>query len=175
MPELSPELKTYLRKWHATSTGNKAAQGNAVDLPFEAFCGLFTKRQLASLQKAIDGNFLTRMQSRDNAYALVLTWCSYAACSSGIFNSETARVCARFISKTLSKPQAGDKLRPGHVQKIAVSLTGVEKSPDHRKAISEGKKGVKIAGWSDERKLARSQQIAAKKAASAAQNQGENQ
>jgi hypothetical protein len=175
MPELSPELETYLLKWHATSTGEKAAQGNTIDLPFEAFLALFAKRQLITLQKAIDGKYLQSMQARDEPYSLVLTWRSYAACSSGIFNADTACVCARFLSKAQNMPKAGDKLRPGHVANIAASLTGVEKTPEHCQAISDGKKGVKIAGWSDERKLARSQQIAAKKAANAAQSEGENQ
>lgn len=165
MPELSSELDTYLRKWHHTSTTRKANSGVTVNLPFEDFLGLFTKRQLASLQRAIDTGRLLGQQNRDNEFAFVLTWRSYSACSSRIFDRDTACIASRNKSKIINKPQAGDTLREGHRDSISKSLTGVAKAPDHCKAISEAKKGVSIKGWSEERKADRRRQIAEKKAA----------
>jgi hypothetical protein len=160
---LSPRLLGYLASWHATSTRKQAASGNVVDLSFDAFLGLFEKRQLKSLERAIVEGRLPAQQHETNQYALVLSWRSYSACSSGMFNAQTACVCSRNKSARINLPQKGDTLRPGHAQAIAKSLTGKPKSQDHRKAISQGCRGVSKAGWSEERRAERRALLATKK------------
>lgn len=164
MTDLSPNLLAYLKSWHNTTITRKAQAGYAVDLPFEDFLALLTKRQLASLQKAIDQQRLQSQQNRNNPYALVATWRSYAACSSGRYDKTTATICSRMKSAAINMPRAGDKLRDSHRQRIATGLAGKSKSSEHRQAISESSKGGKKQPWSEERKAARRQQIAAKKA-----------
>ncbi|RYF22090.1 MAG: hypothetical protein EOO77_04800 [Oxalobacteraceae bacterium] len=127
-----------------------------VDLPFDAFLTLFEKRQLKSLERAIMEGRLPTQQHDQNPYALVLSWRSYGACSSGHFNAQTACVCSRAKSAKINLPQKGDTLRPGHAANIAKALIGVPKTEDHRKAISEGCKGVSKAAWTPERRAARS-------------------
>ncbi len=160
---LSPRLLGYLTSWHATSTRKQAASGNVVDLSFDAFLGLFEKRQLKSLERAIVEGRLLAQQHDQNAYALVLSWRSYRACSSGRFNAQTACVCSRAKSAKINLPQKGDTLRPGHAANIARALKGVPKSDEHKKAISEGAKGVTKAKWSDERRADRRALRAAQK------------
>ncbi len=161
---LSPRLLGYLTSWHATSTRKQAASGNVVDLPFDAFLALFEKRQLKSLERAIVEGRLLAQQHDQNPYALVLSWRSYSACSSGQFNAQTACVCSRAKSAKINLPQKGDTLRPGHAANIAKALKGVPKSDGHKKAISEGTKGVAKAKWSVERRAERRAQIANKTA-----------
>ncbi|MES3097281.1 hypothetical protein [Sphingomonas aerolata] len=162
---LSPRLLGYLTSWHATSTRKQAASGNVVDLSFDAFLGLFEKRQLRSLERAIVEGRLPAQQHETNPYALVLSWRSYSACSLGQFNAQTACVCSRAKSAKINLPQKGDKLRPGHAASIAKALIGVPKSEYHRKAISEGCKGVSKAAWTPERKAARRALLAERKEA----------
>ena len=50
-----------------------------------------------------------------------------------------------------------------HKAAIESALVGKTKSEEHCKNISEGKKGRKIRGWTEERKAARRAQIAARK------------
>lgn len=165
---ISPNLLAYLKSWHQTSTGKKAAAGHSVDLPFQDFLDLFEPRQLKTLQDAIDANRIRYLQSVDNKFALVLTWKSYAARSSGHFNKDTATICSRLKSATINLPQAGDTLREDHKAAIAAKLTGVGKSDEHRANMSASAKGSKKAAWTPERKEARRQQIADKKAVDAA-------
>lgn len=162
---ISDSLLAYLTKWHATTVERKLADGNQVDLPFNDFLSLFEKRQLNSLQKAINEGRLQGLQDRDNDLAYVATWVSYAACSSGIYDKTTACICSRRKSLAINLPKPGDTLRPGHRRNISKGLTGVPKSDDHRANISEAKKGVKIGGWTDERRAKRKADLAAKKAA----------
>jgi hypothetical protein len=165
MHEISQELESYLQKWHKTSTDKKAARGAVIQLTFVEFLTLLNKRQLTSLQKAIDENRLGSLQHVENEYAYVLTWRSYSARSENVFNIHTAIVCSRMKSAAINKPQAGDKLRPSHKASISKTTTGVPKSQDHCANISAGKKGVKITGWSEERKAARRLQNELKRAA----------
>lgn len=161
---LSPRLLGYLTSWHATSTAAKAAAGNTVNLPLDDFLALFEKRQLASLERAIVESRIGTQQHEENPYAYVLTWVSYSACSAGVFDRTTACVCSRAKSARINLPAKGDKLRPGHAKNIAKALTGVSKSDDHKKAISEGTRGVAKAKWSDERRADRRALRAAQKA-----------
>lgn len=165
MSKLSDGLTAYLKSWHETTVASKTEAGHIVDLPFEDFIGLFKRSHFVSLQKAIDANRLRYMQDVGNAYALVATWRSYAACSSGIYNKHTATICSRTKSAKINLPQAGDKLRPSHCHNISASLIGKEKAPEHRKAISEGCRGVSKAAWSPERRAQRSAQRQAQEAA----------
>lgn len=162
---ISTDLLEYLAKWYKTSTGKKVEEGVTVALSFNQFIALFEKRQLASLQKAIDGNYLFRQQHQENPYAYVFTWRSYRACSSNILNAETACVCSRLTSKQICLPQAGDKLRPNHCANISQSLTGKEKTAEHADNISKGKKGRSISAWTPERREARSELRRAQEAA----------
>jgi hypothetical protein len=166
---ICPKLEGYLRSWHNTAITRKAAAGYAVDLPYEDFLGLFQKHQLVSLQKRIESNSIRYFMAETNSMAYVLTWVSYSACSSRVFDKTTATVCARWKSAQINLPAKGDELRPEHKASIGESLRGVAKTDDHKKAISEGCKGVSKAGWSAERKAARSAlrqaQEAAKRAA----------
>lgn len=164
MDHLSPALRAYLQSWYDTTAENKRADGVVVELTFPQFVGLFAKKQLASLQRSIDANRLRYLQGEKNAYAYVATWKSYAACSTNVWSVETATICSRSKSARINLPQAGDKLRPRHRQNISKSLTGLEKSDDHRTAISEATKGKPKAGWSDERRAARSAQRQAQEA-----------
>lgn len=162
---ISPRLLAYLQAWHSTSTQKQIDAGMDVDLPFQDFLNLFEVAQLNSLQRAIDANRIRYQMADTNDYAFVLTWKSYAACSTGKFNKDTATVCSRLKSAQINLPQAGDTLREDHKKAIAISLTGVPKTDDHRAAMSAAAKGNPKAAWSEERKEARRQQIADKKAA----------
>lgn len=161
---LSPRLLAYLQSWHATSTAKQVAKGVEVDLPFQDFLNLFEPKQLDSLQRAIDADRIRYQMDKENAFAFVLTWTSYAACTGNKFNKDTATVCSRQKSKAINTPQAGDKLRASHKQAISAKLTGVPKDEDHRKAIGDGNRGKPKAAWTDERRQDRRNQIAAKKA-----------
>jgi len=167
--DISSALMSYLKSWYTTSSNKQTKAGVSVTLTFEEFLALFEKRQLASLQTAIDTNRIRYQQDDKNQFAYVLTWRSYAARSTNVLSKDTAIVCSRMKSASLALPQKGDKLRPGHCMKVSKGLIGKAKSEEHAKHISEGKKGQKIAGWSEERKAARSalrkQQEAAKQAA----------
>lgn len=162
--DISPRLLAYLASWHATSTKRKAAQGIQVDLSFDEFLVLIDKRQMKSLQRAIDSNRIRDQQNEKNPFAYVLTWKSYAACSSRVFNRDTACVCSRMKSARINLPQAGDKLRPEHAAAIGAKLRGKAKTPEHRKAISQGSRGTSKTPWTEERKAARRAQIVARKA-----------
>lgn len=171
LTDVSPRLLAYLQSWHTTSTQKQVDAGNEVDLPFSDFLNLFTKRQIDSLQKAIDADRIRYQQSVENKFAFVLTWKSYAARSTGRFDKNTATICSRAKSAQINLPQKGDKLRDGHREGISQSLSGLEKSEEHKKAISEASKGQPKAAWTPERKEARKAQLAQKKAEKlAAQN-----
>lgn len=164
---LSTELLTYLSKWYATSTRNKANDGAIIELTFDQFLSLFEERQLDSLQKAIVEGRLTGQQFKTNPFAYVLTWKSYDARSSNVFSIDTACVCSRQKSEALSKPARGDKLRKSHRESISDSLVGVPKTQEHCNNISASLKGKPKKGWTPERRLARSKQIAERNAAKA--------
>lgn len=159
---ISPRLLAYLKSWFATSTGNKARSLVDVRLTFDEFLSLFETRQLASLQRAIDANRLRDQQSETNQMAYVLTWRSYAARSSNIFDRDTACVCSRMKSAKINLPQKGDTLRPEHRANIGRKLKGRPKTADHRAAISAGAKGTTKVKWSPERRAARSAEMKAK-------------
>ncbi len=150
--QLSPALLGYLRSWYETTAANKRDQGVIVELTLEQFLGLFSKRQLRSLQNSIDTKRLRYMQAVDNIFAYVATWKSYAACSSNVWSVDTALICSRNKSATVNLPQAGDKLRPGHCDNISKSLIGRRLEDDHRANISEGCKGVPKTPWTEERR-----------------------
>lgn len=162
---VSPKLLAYLQSWHQTSTSKKAKQGIQVNLTFEQFFELFEPRQLNSLQAAIDANRIRYFMAKDNDFAFVLTWRSYAACSTGIFDPSTACITSRLKSRQINTPKSGDKLRAAHKQAISQALTGLEKSDDHKKALSEATKGKKKTPWTQERKDARAAQRQAQEAA----------
>lgn len=163
--EISPALLSYLKSWHETSCARQRAKGVTVDLSFQDFADLFTQRQMATLQKSMDAQRIRYLMDEANPYAFVLTWKSYAARSSNIFDKTTATVCSRIKSKQINSPQKGDTLRAEHKAKISKKLTGKPKSDDHRAAMSESATGSKKAGWSPERKAARSAQRKAQEAA----------
>ncbi len=163
--KISERLTSYLKSWYATSIHNKREAGVEVTLTYSEFLNLFEVRQLASLEKAIEENRIRYQQDENNKFAYVLTWQSYAACSTNVFSRDTALICSRMKSATINLPQKGDKLRDSHCQNLSRSLTGKRKSEEHRKNISEGKKGRKIRGWTEERKAIRSAQRQAQEAA----------
>ncbi len=173
MNNLSPALMGYLRSWYDTTARNKHNDGVVVELTFPQFLTLFSKKQLRTLQDAIDANRLRYLQDIGNQLALVATWKSYAACSSNVWSVETATICSRNKSATINLPQAGDKLRPQHCENISKSLTGLEKSEEHKTAISEATKGKSKAAWTPERRAARSAQRKAQEAAKRAAKQME--
>jgi len=155
MENISTQLMAYLKSWHPTTVRRKTGAGMIVNLTFDEFLSLFEKRQLSSLQKAIDADRIRYQQDEKSPYAYVATWKSYAACSSGIYNIETALICSRMKSSKINLPTAGDKLRPSHCASISKSLAGKGKTEEHCLAISDAKKGKKISGWTEERKAAR--------------------
>ena len=154
--ELSGRLLAYLTSWHSNTVEKQIAAGNKANLSLSEFIGLFAKRQLASLQKAIDDNRLRYQQSAENPYAYVATWKSYAARSTGIYDVTTACICSRMKSAKINLPARGDELRASHRANIADALTGKAKTAEHREAIGQGCRGVKKEPWSAERKAARS-------------------
>lgn len=170
---ITPELLAYLTAWHATTVRKKLEAGNEVDLPFDDFLGLFEKRQLKSLQRAIDDDRLQGLQNRNNEFAYVATWRSYAACSSGRYDKTTAIVCSRLKSKAINQAKPGDTLRPSHRENIRKSLTGVSKSDEHKASISAALKGANKSAWSPERKAERRALNEAKRAAKQAAQIGD--
>lgn len=165
MNKISPALMGYLRSWYDTTVQNKRAGGVVVELTFPEFLTLFKPRQLRTLQIAIDANRLRYLQDIENGFAFVATWKDYAARSTNNWNLATATICSRTQSARINLPQAGDKLRPEHCANISKSLTGLEKSEEHKLAISEGSKGKPKAAWTPERRAARSAQRKAQEAA----------
>lgn len=173
MQDISPRLMAYLKSWFGTSTSAKSEQGIKVTLTFEQFLELFSKRQLAGLQKAIDRNRLRDQQKSESQYALVLTWQSYNACSTRVFSADTALVCSRMKSKQLASAQKGDKLRLEHCEKISETLSGMQKTPEHRAAISKATKGTTKAPWSPQRKAAARERALAREQAKRAAKAGD--
>lgn len=153
---ITPNLEAYLRSWHKTATTQKTEAGIYVDLSFADFLNLFEKKQLLSLEKHIAENSIRYLMAHDNPYAYVLTWVSYNACSSRVFNKDTACITSRMKSEKINKPQKGDKLRESHCQNISSGLKDVPKSEEHRANISKGKTGVSTGPMSDEQKAVRS-------------------
>ena len=96
-----------------------------------------------------------------------------AARSTGKFNKDTAIICSRVKSAQVNLPQKGDKLRDNHCAGISAALTGKPKSEEHKSAISAASKGQSKAAWTPERKAARRQQIAERKAAKQAADAGQ--
>ena len=162
MKHSTKALLGYLKSWHLTSTPKQRDAGHYVDLTFCEFLNLFDTKQLRKLRIALMDGKIKQAQNEENERALVLTWRSYAARSSGEFTSETAYVCTRAKSFEINRSQAGDTLRSDHVENIRDSLTGLPKSDAHKAAISEASKGKPKAGWSEERKAARRAQLAAR-------------
>lgn len=165
---ISHQLRRYLEDWHRTSTTRKSEDGIQVDLSFGAFLALFSEKNLETLENAIWYKRLRYLQDKANPLALVVTWKSYAARSTNAFNSETAIVCARYISKRISLVQPGDALRVSHAANIGEALRGKPKTDDHRANISESCKGKPKALWTEERKAARRALNEAKRPASTA-------
>jgi hypothetical protein len=165
---LSHRLRSYLESWHKTSTTRKRNQGIKVDLSFDAFTALFSQKQFETLENAIWHNRLVFLQNRANRLAFVLTWRSYAARSTNVFNSETAMICCREKSARINKAGAGDVLRPAHAAKIRKALTGKPKTAKHRNNISKGCKGKPKVQWTDDRKAERRALNEAKRSARAA-------
>jgi hypothetical protein len=160
---LSEELAAYLTKWHATTVKKKLHAGCEVNLSLDEFVSLLEKRQLNSLQKAMDEERLEGQQNSRSPFAYVATWKSYAARSTNIYNAQTAVICSRMKSERINRPMPGDVLRPAHREKISHGLTGRELTPEHRQNISHGCKGVPKAAWTEQRKADRRAQLAAKK------------
>jgi len=152
---ISPRLMAYLKSWFGTSTEKQRNAGVEVTLSFAEFISLFEPRQIKSLEKAIQRNSIRDQQNENNKYAYVLTWKSYAACSTRVLSLETAIVCSRMKSAKLNLPKKGDKLRQSHRASLSKAKTGKRQTDDHRKAISDGSKGVRKAPWTEERKAAR--------------------
>lgn len=171
---ICPKLEAYLRSWHNTATTRKIKDGFTVELSFSDFLSLFQKHQLVSLQKRIDNDSIRYFMADTNQMAYVLTWTSYSARSSRVFDKNTATVCARWKSAQINLPQKGDELRPEHRANIGASLKDKPKSEDHKKAISDGSKGVAKAAWTPERKAARSAQRQAQEAAKKAAKESGN-
>ncbi|UYY77480.1 hypothetical protein [Sphingomonas sp. R1] len=159
---ISANLEAYLRSWHKTSTTQKIKDGIYVDLSFSDFLNLFSKKQLVSLEKHIAENSIRYLMSPENPYAYVLTWASYNACSTRVFNKETACITSRMKSEKINKPQKGDKLRESHKVSISKGLKDKPKSEEHRKNISESMKGQKRGPMSDEQKAIRSAKATAR-------------
>lgn len=155
MENISPQLTAYLLSWYHTTVQSKTNAGVIVNLSFDEFLSLFEQRQLTSLQKSLDANRIRYQQEDKSPFAYVATWKSYAACSTGVWDINTALICSRMKSAQINLPAAGDKLRPSHCQNIGRALKGKSKSEEHCRNISDSKKGKKIAGWSEERKAAR--------------------
>lgn len=160
---LSDALRTYLEKWHATTVRKKTEAGHEVRLSFDEFVALFKPSHLASLDRAMAANRLNYFQNEKNQFALVASWRSYAACSSGVYDSSTAIICSRNLSKQLSLPKPGDKLRLSHRANVSKAKMGVPQTQEHREAISAALKNQPKQPWTDERKAARRAQIAQKK------------
>jgi len=166
MHELSSKLQNYLMKYFASRVRKLREDGVEVTLTWREFMGMITKKQVATLEAAIAENRLKGLQDDQNPYALMLTWAGYEfhSVEHRVFSKDTAVFCSRQRSKIINRPKRGQKLGARHRASISDGLSGKPKSEDHRQNISDAKKGVKIAGWSEERKAARKAQIAAKKA-----------
>lgn len=148
-------FKAYLHRWYEESLRTKEAQGYTIDLSFEHFLALFSPKQLRSLEQSYVDGRIYHVQAAANPLAYVLTWKSYAACSTGLFNRNTACICSRQKSRQINMPNKGDVLRPSHRKKLSRKLTGVPKLQEHKDAISAASKGKPKAAWTPERKAER--------------------
>ena len=164
MIQLTPRLVRYLQSWHKTSTTRQKAKGNAVELSYTQFLSLFTDGQLLALEWAAYKGSLGVLQNEESKDALVLTWRSYDAVCSKLFNVNTAFICTREMSAQVCRMKAGDNHTPTAKKKIGAAQKGKPKSAAHKAKISQSTKGKPKAGWSPERRAARSALIAAKKA-----------
>lgn len=177
----SMSLQEYFVKWFTSAVTRMASKGVTIDITFLDFMTkVVTPRQYASLQKTMDAGWLNSRQATSNDRAYVITWKSYAARTSNVFNLETACFCTRAESEKRSKPAKGEALRPSHRANISKKLRGVPKTEEHAGAISEALTGRTLslehkqnlkkpkAPWTEERKAQRRAQIAARKPAGAA-------
>lgn len=138
----SEHVQAYLRSWFNTSIENKRKAGAVIELTYEQFMEhVITPRQVKSLDKAYSEFRLKDQQAISNPYAYVITWVSYSAKTTNIYNVNTAVVTTRVKSSIISKPKKGEKLRPSHVANLSKSMTGKKKSDDHRRNISDSMKG----------------------------------
>lgn len=174
-------LQEYFVKWFTSAVTRMASKGVTIDITFLDFMTkVVTPRQYASLQKTMDAGWLNSRQATSNDRAYVITWKSYGARSTNVFNLETAYFCTRAESEKRSKPAKGEALRPSHRANISKKLRGVPKTEEHAGAISEALTGRTLslehkqnlkkpkAPWTEERKAQRRAQIAARKSAGAA-------
>lgn len=135
-------LTDYLAKWFTTATTRMAKKGISVEISFVDFVSkVITPRQIASLQKTMDEGWLNSRQASSSDLAYVISWKSYAARSTNVYNLETAAFCTRSESKARAKASKGEKLRPSHCDKISAGLRNKPKSEEHRDSISEALTG----------------------------------
>jgi hypothetical protein len=169
---LSDELRSYLEKWFNTSTANQTRRGVEVRLTLEQFHELIGPKRAASLQRAIDQNRLAGQMHEENPYAYVLTWASYNARSTNVFDETTAIVCTRLESSRRKLPQKGDTLRASHRQALSKKLSGRTLSQDHKDNISKGRSGQPGRVWTQEQKDAASERRRAVEAAKKSTDNG---
>ncbi|PNQ74326.1 hypothetical protein BA950_14770 [Erythrobacter sp. SAORIC-644] len=165
MLPISDRLGSYLKSWHKTSTTRQLQKARVVELTYDDFLALFTPGQLMGLEWAIQNDTLRHLQNEKSSDALVLTWRSYEAVSTGQFNSNTAMICSRKTSEKNCRMVAGDSHTAETKARISKSKTGKRNSASHNENISKATKGVSKSAWTPERKAARRALLAAKKAA----------
>jgi len=163
--QLSEPLRLYLEKWYSTSIAKKAEKGASVSLTFDQFLDLLGTNRAASLQRAMNENRLSGQMHEENPWAFVLTWRSYAARSSNVYDANTAIVCTRMESSRRKLPEKGDTLRPSHRAALSRKLTGRTLTQEHRDNISKGRAGQPGRQWTAEQKAAASERRRAAEAA----------
>lgn len=177
----SMTLREYFVKWFTTATTRMIGEGVKVEISFLQFMNeVVTPRQYASLQKTMDEGWLNSRQAANQDLAYVITWKSYSARSTNVYNLDTAAFCTRSESKARAKPAKGETLRNSHREKISQASTGVPKTEEHCSNISEGLTGRVFSEthrqnlknpkkpWTEERRRRSSE---ARKAAAAAKKE----
>lgn len=135
-------LTDYLAKWFATATTRMTKEGVSVEITFVDFVNkVITPRQIASLQKTKDEGWLNVRQARTSDLAYVISWKSYAARSTNVYNLDTAAFCTRAESKARAKASKGERLRPSHCEKISAGLRDKPKAEGHCQNIREALTG----------------------------------
>lgn len=147
---INERTDAYLLAWYTTSVAKKSGKGAQIELTYEQFRQMLGRKRYNQIRDAIHRCYINTFMDENNPAAYVLTWRSYAACSTKIYNVQTATICTRAESKILNRARKGDVLRPEHVAKLSKALTGRTLTDEHRQNISDGKKGKPGRKWTPE-------------------------
>lgn len=141
---MTPQLSLFLQGWYEKAELRQSGKGRIIDLSYEDFLGLFSKRQLDTLEKHMADGSIYGRQNRENKYALVLSWKSFALSQAGVMHPEAMQICARWKSEADCRMGKGDKHSAKSKAKISKARTGTTHKPETKAKISSSMQGVNV-------------------------------